>query len=74
MKVAKGIAFCHSSINQEDYWNSVFSQIISILSDKSANQFVLITCCTVLNLTVGNNHHSSFLSFSQKCSVVILFL
>lgn len=66
MKVAKGIAFCHSSINQEDYWNSVFSQIISILSDKSANQFVLITCCTVLNLTVGKQPSFFFSLFFSK--------
>lgn len=74
MKVAKGIAFCHSSINQEDYWNSVFSQIISILSDKSANQFVLITCCTVLNLTVGKQPSFFFSLFFSKVFSCYLIL
>lgn len=74
MKVAKGIAFCHSSVNQDDYWNSVFSQIISILSDKSSNQFVLITCCTILNLTVTKQPTFFFSLFFSKVFSCYLIL
>ena len=75
IKVAKGIASCHSSIQHDLYYQSIFSQILSLFHQKSVNQYILTTCCYILYYTLllqPSYYYSYF--FSKAFTCYLLFV
>ena len=64
--MAKGVSACHSSIDYEAYWESVYSQLITLFQEKNTNHFILITCCHILKNCIQKNPVLFYQKFFNK--------